>query len=114
MKDKTKLIEQFFEKGILLSKDLLEKELLEEGEDNLVGLNNHGNEEGPLVLQQEFSSIVDQKINWKKLDNLRVKFEKGNDLRSYQEEIKSLNNFKFSEEKKLEEVEVKGGGNLEI
>jgi DNA polymerase II small subunit len=87
MKNKDQLIKEMFEKGVLISKDFLEKELNEE----LIGKVKA--EEDLIVLNSDYANVIDQQnslVDWYELDNSRVLAEKDRNEELYQTQLQQL------------------------
>ena len=88
MEDRQKLIEDLFEKGILLSKEMLDKKLGSINDilsDNMVGKLEQ--ERDLLVLNNDYVDIVTKQkslVDWYEIDSLRVHAEKERDDELYQ------------------------------
>ena len=95
MEDQQKFIEDLFEKGILVSKEFLEKRVDGSLTDNLVGkLEQEGD---LLVLNTDYADIVTKQsslVDWYEIDSLKVQAEKERDDELYQAQ---LQNFKHAE-----------------
>ena len=86
MDEKQKLIEDLFDKDILVSKDFLENQL------DISILKNTKFENDFLVLTQDYTSILTTQrslINWYDIDSYRVHAEQGRDEDLYQEQLQS-------------------------
>ena len=87
MTDKSKKIEELFNKGILINKELLEKEL----DDTL--LEKIESESDLLVLNEDYTEIVKQQttlVDWYEVDKFRVNNEKDRDEELYQSQLQSF------------------------
>ncbi|MDP3697976.1 MAG: metallophosphoesterase [Nanoarchaeota archaeon] len=91
MEDQQKIIEDLFEKGILVSKDFLEKKSDNPMSDNLVGKLEQ--ESDLLVLNNDYADIVTKQknlVDWYEIDSLRVQAEKERDDELYQAQLQSF------------------------
>lgn len=100
MEDQQKIIEDLFEKGILVSQDFLDKKLDSISKDDLVGKLEQ--ERDILVLNTDYADIVTKQkslVDWYEIDSLRVQAEKERDDGLYQAQLQSF---------KQAELQVKG------
>ena len=87
MKEKAKLIEEMFEKGVLVSEDFLVKGEHQE-ESNTIAV-----EDDLLVLNSDYADVIKQQtslVDWYELDKQRVEVEKDRNDELYQNELQSL------------------------
>ncbi len=87
MTDKEKLIEEMFEKGILVSQDLLDKE-----SDGSIMLKIQA-EADLLVLNKDYEEIVTKQtslVDWYEIDRLKVAAEKDRDDDLYQNQLQNF------------------------
>ncbi|PIZ51440.1 hypothetical protein COY27_03555 [Candidatus Woesearchaeota archaeon CG_4_10_14_0_2_um_filter_33_13] len=99
MKDKSKIVEELFAKGILVSEDFLRGDINNETKE--ISL-----EEDLLVINSDYAEVIKQQtslVDWYELDKFRVESEKERDNELYQSEIQTL---------KRTTVVVKEEGNL--
>jgi DNA polymerase II small subunit len=92
MKEKAKLIEEMFEKGVLVSEDFLVKEEHQE-ESNTIAV-----EDDLLVLNSDYADVIKQQtslVDWYELDKQRVEVEKDRNDELYQNELQSLKKTSF-------------------
>ncbi len=87
MEDKKKLIELMFERGILISKDLLEEKI----DNSLINKIEH---EGDLmVLNTDYVEVISQPqslVDWHEIDRYRVQSEKDRDDELYQAQLQNF------------------------
>jgi len=113
--NKEKIIEEMFEKGILVSEDLLEKEV----DHDFVG---HLKEEKDLlVLNQDYAEILNKQtslVDWYEIDKMKVDAEKDRDDDLYQNQLQhfkkiniTLQDSSLVQEHSSLEVELKGNTN---
>jgi DNA polymerase II small subunit len=87
MNDKSKLIEEMFEKGVLVSKDFLEKEQKEDITKKI------DVEEDLLVMNSDYADVIKQQttlVDWHELDKHRVESEQERDEDLYQTELQNI------------------------
>lgn len=100
--DRQKLIEKMFERGILVSQDVLNKKIDNYLSDNIVGKLEQ--ERDLLVLNTDYVDIVTKQkslVDWYEIDSLKVQAEKERDDELYQAQLQSF---------KHTELQVKGYG----
>ena len=88
MEDQQKLIEDLFERGILVSKDVLDKKVDALLSDNVIGKLEQ--ERDLLVLNTDYVDIVTKQrslVDWYEIDSLRVHAEKERDDELYQAQL---------------------------
>jgi DNA polymerase II small subunit len=110
MKDKEKLIEDFFERGVLVNKDLLDGKI----SDDMVKIVNA--EQDLLVLNDDYLSVMGQQkslVDWHEMDKHRVEAEKERDDGLYQAELQKIKttplvvtNPQVNQEQKISSLEV--------
>ena len=103
MEDKSKLIEELFEKGILISKDFLESEQTEDFSKKIEM------EEDLLVINTDYVNVMKQQstlVDWYELDKHRVESEKERNDDLYQTELQSIKKTSLSIEPNEKEQEV--------
>ena len=91
MEDRQKIIENLFERGILVSKDVLDKKIDTLLSDNIVGKLEQ--ERDLLVLNTDYVDIVTKQkslVDWYEIDSLRVHAEKERDDELYQNELQQM------------------------
>ncbi len=87
MDEKQKLIEDLFDKDILVSKDFLDSQL------DISALDKTKFERDMLVLTQDYSSVLTTQqslVNWYDVDSYRVASEKGRNDGMYQEHLQGI------------------------
>jgi DNA polymerase II small subunit len=87
MKNKEKLIQELFNKGVLISEDFLEKDF----DEKLMGKVKA--EEDLIVLNSDYAEVIDQQnslVDWYELDQSRVLAEKERDEELYQTQLQQL------------------------
>ena len=87
MTDKEKLIEDFFNRGILVNPDLLDKEI------NSSLFEKINSEEDMVVLNNDYVDVISKSknlIDWSDLDQYRVKAEKERDDDLYQTQLQTF------------------------
>jgi len=95
MNPQKKLVKELFDRGILVSENILNKEL----DQNL--LTRIESETDLLVLNEDYMEIIDQSeqlVDWYEVDTFRVDVEKKRDNELYQTELQSLKNTTLSVE----------------
>jgi DNA polymerase II small subunit len=103
MEDKSKLIEELFEKGILISKDFLESEQTEDFSKKIEM------EEDLLVINTDYANVMKQQstlVDWYELDKHRVESEKERNDDLYKTELQSIKKTSLSIEQNEKEQEV--------
>lgn len=93
MNNNPKLIEDLFEKGILVSKDLLEKDLDPSLYEKIEA------EADMIVLNSDYVGILTQQMNlvdWYEIDSYRVEAEKGRDEGLYQSQLQEFKRVSLS------------------
>jgi DNA polymerase II small subunit len=103
MKEKSKLIEEMFEKGILISKEFLESEQTEEITKTIEA------EEDLLVINSDYADVMKQQstlVDWYELDKHRVDSEKERNDELYQTELQSIKKTSLSIKPNEKEQEV--------
>jgi len=91
MEDRQKIIENLFERGILVSKDVLDKKIDTLLSDNIVGKLEQ--ERDLLVLNTDYVDIVTKQkslVDWYEIDSLRVHAEKERDDELYQAQLQNF------------------------
>ncbi|MDO8510865.1 MAG: metallophosphoesterase [Nanoarchaeota archaeon] len=91
MEERKKIIEDMFERGILVSQDVLDAKLDGVLTDNLVGKLEQ--ERDLLVLNNDYVDIVTKQkslVDWYEVDSLRVQAEKDRDDELYQAQLQSF------------------------
>ncbi len=91
MEDRQKLIENLFERGILVSKDMLDQKVDALLSDNVIGKLEQ--ERDLLVLNTDYVDIVAKQkslVDWYEMDSLRVHAEKERDDELYQAQLQSF------------------------
>lgn len=91
MEDQQKLIENLFERGILVSKDMLDQKVDALLSDNVIGKLEQ--ERDLLVLNTDYVDIVAKQkslVDWYEIDSLRVHAEKERDDELYQAQLQSF------------------------
>lgn len=102
MEDQQKLIKNLFERGILVSKDMLDEKLDTLVSDKVMGKLEQ--ERDLLVLNTDYVDIITKQkslVDWYEIDSLRVQAEKERDDELYQAQLQSF---------KHAELQVKGYG----
>lgn len=91
MEDHKKIIEDLFEKGILVNKEVLDKKLNNILSDTVIGKLEQ--ERDLLVLNNDYVDIVTKQkslVDWYEIDSLRVQAEKERDDELYQSQLQSF------------------------
>jgi DNA polymerase II small subunit len=92
MDNKKELIEEMFEKGVLISEDFLNKE------DNKQLSEKIDVEEDLMVLNSDYAEIISQQsslVDWYEVDKYRVEAEKDRDDELYQSQLQGFKNSKL-------------------
>jgi DNA polymerase II small subunit len=92
MDNKKELIEEMFEKGVLISEDFLNKE------DNKQLAEKIDVEEDLMVLNSDYAEIISQQsslVDWYEVDKYRVEAEKDRDDELYQSQLQGFKNSKL-------------------
>ncbi len=103
MEDKSKVIEELFEKGILINKDFFENAQTEEFTKKMEV------EDDLLVLNADYVDVMKQQstlVDWYELDKHRVNLEKERDDDLYQNELQNIKKTSLSIESNQKEQEV--------
>lgn len=105
MSTKEKLIEEMYQKGILINKELLEKEI------DLSVTEKIETEQDLIVLNEDYLEVISQQtslVDWYEIDEHRVAAEKDKDDELYQTELQSLRkiNLQVGTESSLQQQEV--------
>ncbi len=109
MGEKKKLVEEMFDKGILVSEDFLEQEL------NNSVINKIEMENDLIVLNSDYVNVIKQQtslVDWHELDRLKVEAETERNDDLYQNELQQLKKTnlilktpKFSQEQQITNIE---------